>query len=87
MFIHLGEDIVIRSEDVVAIIDQQLIDSSSIINEFLQGQQDKKNIIEGSKGYIKSVVVTRDRIYFSPLSSVTLKRRAQMISELESYGD
>jgi hypothetical protein len=82
LFIHLGEDIVIRSEDVIAIIDAQLINSASIINEFLEGQRTNDNIVEISKGYVKSVVVTTGQVYFSPLSSITLKRRSQIISEL-----
>jgi extracellular matrix regulatory protein B len=85
LFIHLGEDIVIRSMDVIAIIDHQLLDSSVIIREFLQGQQEEKNIKTISQGSAKSVVVTTDQVYISPLSSLTLKRRAQMISELERY--
>lgn len=83
MFIHLGEDVVIRSQDVIAIIDRQLLKSSTIMNEFVNGQRESKQIIDISGNDVKSVVVTRDQVYFSPLSSLTLKRRASMISELD----
>ena len=85
MFIHLGEDIVIRSEDGVAIIDGQLLESASIMSEFLEGHKKQKNIIEISSGDMKSIVITTDQVYFSPLSSATLNRRSQMISDLDPF--
>jgi hypothetical protein len=82
LFIHLGEDVVIRSEDVIAILDGQVVEAGDIIQEFLDSPKNKKSIISISEGYVKSIVVTINNIYFSPLSSVTLKKRSQMISEL-----
>lgn len=81
MFIHLGEDVIVNTKDIVAILDRQIIKSSSIINEFLTNQ--KNHIIELSHGEIKSIIVTVDCIYFSPLSSHTLKKRALLISEFD----
>ncbi|MCA1032313.1 DUF370 domain-containing protein [Bacillus timonensis] len=81
MFIHLGENVVVRSVDVVTILDRQLLKSSSIISEFLELQSDR--IVELANGDTKSVVVTVDKIYYSPLSSSTLKKRAQHITDLE----
>ncbi len=82
MFIHLGENVIIQTNDVVAILDRQLIKSSTIVNEFLEKQVNK--IVELTSGDTKSVVVTVDRIYFSPLSSNTLKKRAQHLLDIES---
>ncbi|MCH1626793.1 extracellular matrix regulator RemB [Fredinandcohnia quinoae] len=82
MFIHLGENIIVRSTDVITILDRQLLKSSSIVNEFLEAQKDK--IVELANENTKSVIVTVDHVYFSPLSSSTLKRRAQHVSELEA---
>ncbi|SDI23859.1 protein of unknown function [Alteribacillus persepolensis] len=86
MFIHLGGDTVIRSKDVVAILDQDTHDSSSITRQFLSSQDDK-NVIEISEELTKSVVVTVDRVYLSPISSLTLRRRAQVVSEFEDYSE
>lgn len=85
MFIHLGEEIVIRSEDVVAIIDAQLLGSSTILSEFIAGHHEQKRIVDLANGQTKSVVVTKTKVYFSPLASITLKRRSQMISELDRF--
>jgi extracellular matrix regulatory protein B len=82
LFIHLGENVIVRSTDVIAILDKQLMKSSSIVTEFLEKQN--KQVVELTIGETKSIVVTINQIYFSPLSSNTLKKRAQHISDLET---
>ena len=74
MYIHVGEDILVRSKDIVAIIDKQSVHSSKMIEEFLERQ--KHSVINLSKGTYKSVVITTKEIYFSPLASGTLKKRS-----------
>ncbi|WP_458411495.1 extracellular matrix regulator RemB [Schinkia sp. CFF1] len=83
MFIHLGENIVIQAREMIAIIDGNLVDESTILREFVDINMGKKNIIKISNGSAKSIVITERNVYFSPLSTVTLKRRLQYISELE----
>lgn len=84
MFIHLGDGTVIRSKDVIAILDSNSQDSSSITRQFLQAvENDDKEQIADSEA--KSVVVTKEKVYFSPISSLTLKRRSQIISEYDEY--
>lgn len=85
LFIHLGGDTIIRSKDVIAILNSDVKDSSSITKDFLQSHINKNNIQQISKDLIKSIVITHEKIYYSPISSVTLKRRAQAVSELECY--
>lgn len=90
MFIHIGDDQVIRSEEVIAIIDNQLISSSVINEEMLFNQRKQKRVEEASHDQSKSLVITKERIYHSPLSVLTLKKRASMmtsISKLENYTD
>ncbi|WP_079474465.1 extracellular matrix regulator RemB [Marinococcus halophilus] len=84
MFIHLGDGTVIRSKDVIAILDSNSQNSSSITRQFLQAvESDDKEQIADSEA--KSVVVTEEKVYFSPISSLTLKRRSQIISEYDEY--
>lgn len=83
MFIHLGENIVIQAREMIAIIDGNLVDESTILREFVDINMGKNNIIKISNGSAKSIVITERNVYFSPLSTVTLKRRLQYISELE----
>ena len=74
MYIHVGEDILVRSEEIVAIIDKDSVNSSQYVEEFLERQDD--SVINLSKGIYKSVVITTKNIYFSPLASGTLKKRS-----------
>ncbi len=83
MFIHLGGDTVVRSTDVIAIIDNNM-ESSKITKEFLENMDQLHQLIRISKEETKSYVILRDRIYCSPISSLTLKRRANFVSSLES---
>lgn len=82
MFIHIGDDHVIQSKDVVAIIDNSLVSSSTIIEEMLFNQRKNKQVVETEENHAKSIVITNDIIYFSPLSVFTLKKRANMRSTL-----
>lgn len=81
MYIHLGEDVLVRSKDIVAIIDKESAGSSKYAEEFLERQD--HSVINLSKGSYKSVVVTTEKIYFSPLASGTLKKRSQKLSVQE----
>ncbi|WP_278186190.1 extracellular matrix regulator RemB [Bacillus timonensis] len=78
----MGDNVMVRSSDVITILDRQLLKSSSIVNEFLDVQKDR--VVELSNGNTKSVVVTVDNVYFSPLSSSTLKRRSQQVADFET---
>ncbi|RSL29625.1 DUF370 domain-containing protein [Salibacterium salarium] len=86
MFIHLGGDTVIRSKDVITIVDQDTHDSSSITQQFLASREEK-DIERISSEQTKSVVVTTEKIYLSPISTLTLKRRAQVVSDYDNYNE
>ncbi|WP_106495682.1 extracellular matrix regulator RemB [Lentibacillus sp. Marseille-P4043] len=88
MFIHIGNDTVIQSKDVVTIIDRNVITSSSIMEEMMDNAK-KKNVIvsEAEPADTKSVVITTNQIYFSTLSVPTLKKRASMISTISKLDD
>ncbi|GGD02652.1 extracellular matrix regulator RemB [Pontibacillus salipaludis] len=87
MFIHIGEDHVIESGDVISIIDYELLTSSSIVEEMIQNQRLNQRVFESPNAEAKSIVVTKDYIYFSPLSVFTLKKRANMTSTLNNIED
>lgn len=75
MYLHVGEDIVVRTNDVIVIIDES---SSLLLKDFLNHNDNR--IYRLSKGIIKSFVVTNDSIYESPFSSQTLKKRCRLKS-------
>lgn len=86
MFIHIGNDTVIQSKDVVTIIDRNVITSSSIMENMMDNARKKEKVV-GDAADTKSVVVTSDLIYFSSLSVSTLKKRASMIATISKLDD
>jgi extracellular matrix regulatory protein B len=83
VFIHLGGDTVIRSKDVIAILDRQVKETSETTGEFLQFYEEENKVEEIAKDMTKSIVVTAEIIYLSPISSSTLKRRALFVSDID----
>ena len=72
MYVHIGETIILRTNDIIAIVDKDNIDLSP---EKMAGQvHDNSFPLLKSDGY-KSVVVTDKKLYLSPFSSNTLKKR------------
>ncbi|HZG57269.1 extracellular matrix regulator RemB [Paenibacillus sp.] len=77
MFIHLGGEKIIRASELIAIFDVSIEASSKISKGFVaQASKDKRTEAIGEEEP-KSLVVTVDKVYYSPISSTTLKKRAQ----------
>ncbi|MFD2615255.1 extracellular matrix regulator RemB [Paenibacillus gansuensis] len=76
MFIHLGGEKIIRSSELIAIFDISIESSSKISKQFVEYAEEDKKMETIGEEEAKSIVVTRDRIYYSPISSTTLKKRA-----------
>lgn len=86
MFIHIGNDNVIQSNNIISIIDHNIISSSSIMGEMMHTAKKSEKVFGPSAG-AKSVVITNDQIYFSTLSVATLKKRASMIATISKLDD
>ncbi|MGM7703292.1 extracellular matrix regulator RemB [Pseudalkalibacillus sp. Hm43] len=83
MFIHLGENVVVQTRDVVAIFDYEIAKESEETMAFLKHHKENQNLETISDELIKSIVLTTEGIYLSPLSSITLKRRAKINNNFE----
>lgn len=75
MFIHLGEETIIRTSEVVAIFDYEQLMSSEINLALAADLLDQMD--DAEKKMIKSLVITESSLYLSPFSPATLKRRSQ----------
>ncbi|CAM3806408.1 extracellular matrix regulator RemB [Alkalicoccus chagannorensis] len=84
MFIHLGGDMVLKAERIVAILDHQSESHSADNQTFMKKNGEEKRIERVTEDPAKSIVITREEVYLSPISSHTLKRRAENPS-LEPY--
>jgi extracellular matrix regulatory protein B len=82
MFLHLGADTVIPLRDVIAITDMKAI-RSGINDEFLKVMSEESMINDVSEGNAKSFVITDKVVFLSAISSTTLKKRAQFLSEAD----
>jgi hypothetical protein len=89
MFLHLGKNAIIHLEDVIAILDAESSSESKYTCEFLKTADEEGFITAVSQGKPKSIVITdnsknrrkRKRtgtsaVYYSPISSTTLSKRA-----------
>ncbi|UOF91761.1 DUF370 domain-containing protein [Fodinisporobacter ferrooxydans] len=83
MFIHLGGDVMVSSKDVIAIFDLRMKEESEETAKYLQKVEKNGKIVMIDPDDSKSFVVTNDYIYYSPISSLTLKKRASYMDELE----
>lgn len=80
MFLHLGGDDIIPVKEIIAIIDIET-EQSKITNEFISVATEEGFVKDISDGKGKSMVITDKTIYLSPISSLTLKKRAQYLTE------
>lgn len=80
MYIHVGGEKVIRSSDLIAIFDLSIEQESKISKQFLAHADKHKRTETIGEENPKSVIVTRSKIYYSPISSTTLKKRAYTIN-------
>ncbi|MBM7585072.1 hypothetical protein JOC86_001614 [Bacillus pakistanensis] len=82
MYIHVGEDVMVRTDEIVAIIDKDTVQFSSELQDFLKKKENQ--ISNLAKGSYKSLVVTVNHLYLSPLASNTLKKRSKRWSAQEN---
>lgn len=81
MFVHLGGEKVIRMSELIAILDLSTEQSVAVHSEYI-AQAERRNAVEKiGEEAPKSLVVTDDRLYYSPISSTTLKKRVQAMNE------
>lgn len=77
MYIHLGGNKMIRSTEVVAILDAGTRKAPHSLAPFLEAARASGRMETISHEEIKSYVVTEEAIYPSPITSTTLLKRAQ----------
>jgi hypothetical protein len=76
VYVHLGGDLVVTTEEIVAILDARAVQGSDLTREFLSRAREGGRIRGGSgQPDAKSWVVTTGGVYASGLSTATLARR------------
>ena len=80
MYLHLGQDVIVREEDVIGIFDMDTATVSPKTREMMSRMEQENRMISVFEDLPKSCVLCRagDQtvLYISQLSTVTLSKRA-----------
>ncbi len=76
MFIHIGGDIVVKSKDVIAILGVNQLEFQNDELPVFENSSEHHQLVKITSNKFKSIIITPDKIYYSPISSLTLKKRA-----------
>ena len=83
MYLHLGQDTVVRTDQVVGIFDLENTSISKITKEFLAKSERAGRVVNVTSDLPKSFVICADggrvRVYITQISSATLRKRAGFI--------
>jgi len=86
LFIHIGSDQVVLTKDVIMILDKSALSAKDTL-EFLQIAKEEGFISEDDEWQNckdkKSAIILDKKIIYSPISSVTLSKRANFIKNLK----
>lgn len=86
MFIHIGGDKVVLTKDVIMILDKSALNAKDT-SDFIQVAReegfisDDDTLLDNTDK--KSAIVLDRKILYSPISSVTLSKRANYIKNLK----
>lgn len=77
MYINIGEEYVLKEKDIIAIFDMDKATVGKITRDYLNAAQKSGKIIYAGYDLPKSFIVTKDKVYISPLNTATVLKRAQ----------
>lgn len=82
IYLYLGQDTVVNSEDVIGIFDLDNTTTSRITKQYLAQAQQQNRVISVNQELPKSFVVCQTKqnitVYLSQISPATLKKRAEI---------
>ena len=86
MFLHIGGDVVIPTNSIIAIFDMDTTTISKDSKEFIKIAEEEGFISTIMEELPKSFIITeinkKSKIYLSPISSVTLLKRAEYVRNI-----
>lgn len=86
MYLHLGNDVLVKTEEVIGIFDLDTTTVSKKTRNYLNKAEKKKEVITVSYDLPKSFVICskekkNQRVYLSQLSTATLQKRSGYINK------
>lgn len=86
MFLHLGQDTVVRTDEIIGIFDIETASVGKLTRQFLAQAEQDLRVTNVSQELPKSFIVCLGeggaRVYISQISTATLRRRARFIGQL-----
>ena len=76
MFIHLGENTVIRDKEIIGIFDMDTSTVNKATRDFLSLAEKSGRTQYVNYDLPKSFILTDNKIYISPINTATLNKRA-----------
>ena len=81
MFLHIGGEVDLRTEEILAVCDLDNSSSSHITRSFLRTAEEEGRVFNAAEDLPKSFIVCADgSIYLSQLNTATLLKRAENIT-------
>lgn len=83
MYVHIGEEILIKTSEIIVILEKQCVDLEKIQKDHVIDEA----TIHLDDNNIKSIIITRNKVYLSSIASITLKKRCRTSSFQEFNND
>ncbi len=80
MYLHMGQDFIVREQDVIGIFDIDTTSTDKRAREFLTRAEQEGAVVSMSNDIPKSFILTDfpyETVYLSPISSAALAGRAK----------
>ena len=78
MFLHIGEDTLIRDKDIIGIFDMDTSTVNKATRDYLKKAEQEKRVVYVNYDLPKCFVVTDKNDYISPINTSTLSKRAKL---------
>lgn len=79
MYVHIGKDIVVNSDNIIAILDIETLEKKKNLKDICQELKISDKIIDVSEDNQKSLIIIQKEMeykgYISNISSITLGKR------------
>ena len=80
MYLHIGQDFIVREQEIIGIFDIDTTRTGKRTREFLERAENEGAVVSMSNDIPKSFIVTDfpyETVYLSPISSAALAGRAK----------
>ena len=80
MYLHMGQDFIVREQEIIGIFDIDTTSTGKRTREFLERAENEGAVVSMSNDIPKSFIVTDfpyGTVYLSPISSAALAGRAK----------